>query len=213
MTSDFNADSLSILLSQSRCVHSISPKESDNAYPNVSRITATLQHKLTSIGTIKANLLNKAAMGALSPAQMWQECQAYDEVNAPEAKLNKVENYLANESFPRDRQAQIDDARWVLYIDEAYIEPPFRRRGLSLLALDLLIKELDVRDRCIVLLQAGSILRFGKDERSGSSDAVEICERITRHWKQMGFREWSDSDDAWLCLLTGEAAEDWRCCA
>jgi hypothetical protein len=142
-------------------------------------------------------------MDALSPAEMWQECQAYDEDNAPKAKLNKVENYLANESFPADRQAQVDDARWVLYIDEAYIEPPFRRRGLSLLAIDLLVKELNIGDKCVVVLQAGSIARF-EDERSGSLDAVEVCVRITSHWRRMGFKEWSDSDDAWLCLLTGE---------
>lgn len=29
-------------------------------------------------------------------------------------------------------------------------------------------------------------------------------EKLTRHWKRMGFSEWSDSDDAWLCLYTME---------
>ena len=205
MISDFNADSLSIQLNHTRPRHNISScNEVDHTYPNISRITAMLQHELTSIGTIEANLFDNATMDAIRPAEMWHECQTYDEAHAPGAKLDKVENFLANESFPTARQAQIDEAEWVLYIEEAYIEPPFRRRGLSLLALDLLIKESDVGDKCVVMLQAGSISRFENDEQSGALDAVEACEKITRHWKRMGLEEWSESDDAWLCLLTGE---------
>ena len=142
-------------------------------------------------------------MDALSPSKMWQECQAYDTAHTPSAKLNKVENYLANESFPAEHQAQIDEAEWVLYIDEAYIDPSFRGKGFSLLALDLLIKQLVVGEKCVVLLQAGSIMRFEKDGRTRGLDAVEAYEKIARHWRRMGFHEWSDSDDAWLCLWSG----------
>lgn len=205
MAPDFNSSSLSMQLDQSSCVHdTATSKEFENSYPNIFSITATLQLGSTTGGTIKANLLDKTAMDALCPAEMWQQCQAYNHAYAPFTKLDKVENFLGNESFPKVWQDQIDDAEWVLYIDEAHIDPLFRRRGYSLLALDLLIRELHIGDCCVVLLQAGSIGRFENDKRVEISDAVDACEKIARHWKRMGFREWSDSDDAWLCLLTGE---------
>jgi hypothetical protein len=205
MAPALNATTLSIKLEQCSCIHgTIISSDPNNAYPNISCIKATLyQHLCTPIGNIKASLFNKQAMDALSPSDMWQECQAYDAAHVPEAKLNKVENYLANESFPAEHQSLIDGAEWVLYIDEAYIHPLLRGKSLSLLALDLLIKQLDVGEKCIILLQAGSIVRFEKDERTQRLDALEAYEKIARHWKRIGFHEWSDSDDAWLCLWSG----------
>ena len=196
--------SLSFKLEQCNCIH-IKSTESNNAYPNISCMKADLyNHGVITVGNIKSALLNKRTMEALNPSAMWAECQAYDAAHVPEAKLNKVENYLANESFPSHYQAQIDEAEWVLYIDEVYIDPRFRGKGLSLLTLDLLIQELDVGEKCIVLLQAGSIVRFAKDPRTQVLDALEAYEKIARHWRRMGFREWSDSDDAWLCLWSSD---------
>lgn len=122
MASDFNASSLSIKLSLAICEHNLEDSNKpENSYSNISSITATIQHELIPIGMIKANLFNKAAMEAISPAEMWQQCKVYVEINAPRSQLNKVENFLANQSFPADQQAKIDEAEWVLYIEEAYI--------------------------------------------------------------------------------------------
>lgn len=57
---------------------------------------------------------------------------------------------------------------------------------------------------CIVLLEAGSIIRFEQSEEHRSLSVVEACEKIARHWKRIRFSEWSDSDAAWLCLLTDD---------
>ena len=199
-----DSNSLSLKLEQCNCIH-IKSTEPNNPYPNISCIYVDLyNHGVITGGNIKAALLNKHAMEALSPSAMWAECQAYDGAHVPEAKLNKVENYLANESFPSHYQAQIDEAEWVLYIDEVYIDPCFRGKGLSLLALDLLIQELDVGEKCVVLLQAGCIVRFERDPRSQGVDALEAYEKVARHWRRMGFQEWSDSDDAWLCLWSSD---------
>ena len=140
-------------------------------------------------------------MEAIAPSHMWEECQAYDAAHAG-AKLDKVENYIANENFPAEQQLKLDLAESILFIEEAYINRRFRGQGLSLLALDLLIKELAVGQSCVVLLQTGPINSLATPEGFSAVSATESYEKIARNWRRMGFSEWSYSDDAWLCLCT-----------
>lgn len=199
-------------------------------FPNIFTLTVYLNHTIAGrdeIGYIKVHILDKRAMEAISPSEMWSQCWAYDNYHS-DTKLNKVENFLANESFPRDYQARIDEAKSVLYIEEPFIEPQLRRKGLSLFAVELLIRELGVMEGCVVMLQAGknhpvallaskehmltyslpwrsgSIVRLQHIEAFGGIGTEEASDRLTKHWKQISFLEWSDSDDAWLCLWTSE---------
>lgn len=87
-----------------------SENPSPNITPHTAHLTQTLPNKPPEkIGHVKAHLLNKHAMETLGPAQTWKECQAYDAAYAPDTKLDKVENYLANESFPVEKQRKIGE--------------------------------------------------------------------------------------------------------
>ena len=70
--------------------------------------------------------------------------------------------------------------------------------------LGLLKRNDDAAAAAVVLLQAGPISR--RDCEGGNGDG-EAHEKLTRHWEQLGFQAWSDSDDAWLCL--GEKDRVW----
>lgn len=201
-----NAASVSVKTQSTCCTHDLSSGPgSHESSPNISCFCCTiiLQQQI-SAGTIKVQLLKKAAMDATGLGAMWHECQAYDAAHAPDAKLDKVENYLSNECFPVDKQAYIDSADSILFVEEAYVAPPYRRQGLSLLGVDLLMKQLELDQRCVVLLQAGPINKASDTEVKRGISTAEAYEKIARHWRRMGFQEWSYTDDAWLCLATEE---------
>ena len=150
-----------------------------------------------TVGSVRAYLFNVAEMKRVGgPGQMWHECQEFDAAHDG-TKLDKIENYLANESFPVDRQAQIDEADAVLFIDEVWLEKRYRGQDRGLWAVSQLIEQLSETRSIIVLLQAGPV---SWDNSSKSGD--EAHDKITKHWKRLGFSEWSDSDDAWLCLAS-----------
>jgi len=149
--------------------------------------------------SVRAYLINVAEMKKTGgPGQMWHECQEHDAAYDG-TKLDKIENYLANESFPADRQAQIDEADAVLFIDEVWLEKRHRGQDRGLRAVSQLIEQFSGKGNMIVLLKAGPVLRC-----SSSNSGREAHSKVAKHWKRLGFSEWRDSDDAWLCLHAGE---------
>lgn len=196
-------ETIRVRIDEVNCMHD--KVDSHSEIPHIFCYTATihLPEQLT-IGSIKGQLLRKAEMDNISPNTMWEECQAFDASHAAESKLDKVENYLANECFPPDKQALIDEAESILFVQEVHIHRKFRGQGISLFGIDLLVKQLGVEENCVVLLQAAPLAnKVSKDEEA------EVCaliahEKIARHWKRTGFQEWSWTDDAWLCLSTGK---------
>ncbi|KAK4623763.1 hypothetical protein CLAFUW4_05815 [Fulvia fulva] len=167
-------------------------------HPHIEACTASLRlaQNDTSIGHIYLNILHQAALVRIGPIRMWDECQIYDERHLG-AKLDKVENYLANESFPPDRDLQIRQATCILFIDEVILHPTMRGQGRGLAAVKKVMDALELPDDTVVLLQAGPV----GDTGDGRLDAGE---RIARHWKKLGFQEWSETDESWLCLLLRE---------
>ena len=98
----------------------------------------------------------------------------------------------------------LDSAETILFIEEVFIELELRGHRLSLIAVDRLLVQLGLGKGCIVLLQAGPINRVGSNDNRFGVGATEAFEKIATHWRRMGFSEWSDSDDAWLCLWSEE---------
>ncbi|KAK3657924.1 hypothetical protein LTR22_009151 [Elasticomyces elasticus] len=189
------AQSISLKITQAAC----SP---DHDHPNILTIYAAvdLTHPATTIspseeqGHIKAQLIAVGKMRLTSPQgqAFYHECQAYDTAHSADcARLDKVENFLANESFVGDFGEIVAGAEIVLFIEEAWLHRSLRGKGLSLVMVKEFIKLLTL----VVMLQAGGITRE-------ADNGDESTERLTRHWKKLGFSEWSDSDDAWLLRST-----------
>ncbi|KAK3109217.1 hypothetical protein LTR53_017765, partial [Teratosphaeriaceae sp. CCFEE 6253] len=136
---------------------------------------------------------------------------AYDAAHADAgARLEKVENYLANESFHPRFETRVAEAESVLFVEEVRLHEALRGRDLGFWMVRELIRGLGLGERGVVLLQAGGISREGRggrDRDGGGSGGGESTERLTRYWRRMGFSEWSDSDEAWLCLDPAEAGE------
>lgn len=191
---------ISLRLSQKDCMNN----DSHNSCTHITCYEVfLLQNEDHAIGSIQCQLLHKAGMDAIGLNTMWDECQAYNTSHAPESKLDKVENYLANGCFLPEKQTLIDKAEYILFIEEVYVDSEYRGRGISLLGMELLIAELGVGERCVVLLQAAPLVQVIRtDSQAGDGCAVTAHERIARHWKRMGFEKWSWTDDAWLCLST-----------
>lgn len=188
---------------------------------------ALLIHDTEPIGFIEAQLLRKPPSAPQPTANqsnwMWLQCRAYDTAHSPEAKLHKVENYLSNECFHSDKQPLLDRAAWVLYVEKVFLWPAFRGRRLGLWAVDELIRRLELGESGIAMLEPGPVvLSDGEADwddsvaAKGQSDieagvdaptpdaAEDATEKIRRHWKRMGFAEWSYTDEAWLCLASGD---------
>jgi len=192
-------------------------------HPNIHRITAHLRPNtvppcsgapssvsLLPCGSIKAQLLDTGRMRNTSASsfvpghQFYIQCQAYDADYADQgARLEKVENFLVNESFKPEYEARVADANKVLFIEEVYLYPWMRGEGRSLWMVAKLIRALALGGEAVVLLQAGGVSRevWSSAEGEGGGEGTE---KLTRHWKKTGFSEWSDSDDAWLCLDPAE---------
>jgi GNAT superfamily N-acetyltransferase len=162
-------------------------------------------------GTIKAQLLNAQQMRQQGGRiQMWLECQSFDGVHEG-AKLDKVENHLANESFAvKDRQRDVDEASAILHIEELWAEKSYRGRGLGWWMIERLLQELKMTGDGMVMLQAGPVSRETRDREDDTLEGLRedggesAHEKLARHWKKLGFDEWSDSDDAWLLLKVCE---------
>lgn len=160
--------------------------------------TSSIQH----IGHVKSHMISTHPR-SLDDGSMWAACQAYDESHAPDSKLHKVENYLANESYTTERDAQIRKATAVLFIEEVWLESGWRGRGLGREALDRVIREVVGTQQAVVLLQPGPVGPAARDADGNEMDAGEATARIERCWRKMGFETWSESDESWLCLSVG----------
>lgn len=148
------------------------------------------------IGHIKSYTFSKAAMDLASPNSMWEQSQAFDDLHS--AKLDKIENFLANEGFEALAEERIATAQLVLFIDQVWLETEFRKQGLGLVAVRKAIEALRPgRESTVVMLQAG-------DVGGGRSNAHEAGEKLTKYWGQLGFEPWSESDDSWLLLWLEE---------
>lgn len=187
------------------------------AHPTITSLTATLHHAASSnpIGTITAHLITLNN----NDDNLYTATQAYDHAHPPGAKLHKVWNFLANESFWPERQKVLDEAGWVLYLERVVLGREWRGRGLGLVGVDEVMRVVgEGRGRGIVLLEpgpageehaeeeweegwTGEVGAAGGEVEGGVDDATE---KIARHWRRMGFASWSSSDEAWLCLSSDE---------
>ncbi|KAK5723783.1 hypothetical protein LTR15_005483 [Elasticomyces elasticus] len=178
----------------------------DHDHPNIFTIYAAgnLTPPATTIspseehGHIEAQLIAVGKMRLTSPQgqAFYHECQAYDTAHSEDcARLDKVENFLANESFVGDFGEIVASAETVLFTEEVWLHRSLRGKGLSLVMVKEFIELLTLGNNAVVMLQAGGITRE-------ADNGGESTERLTRHWKKLGFSEWSDSDDAWLLLST-----------
>ena len=149
-----------------------------------------------SIGHIKLYRLDKAKMERIGPAEMWQQCQTYDLMHFG-GKLNKIENFLANESFFDEWQSNIAEAEEIVYIEEVVLKKSARGQGLGLQALTSAIAQLQLPQKTILLLEPGGI---GQLECSHE----EAGAKLAKHWSKLGFRLWSYTDEAWLCVAFEE---------
>lgn len=109
----------------------------------------------TTISQMKLYRQGKAVMKRVSPTEMWQQCQAYDLMHFG-GKLNKIENFLANESF-FERQFVIANAEEVVYVEEVVLHKKARGQGLGLVALSQTIAQLRLPQKTILLLEPGGI--------------------------------------------------------
>lgn len=202
------------------CIHT-DPSEH---HPNITSLTLTLHLRQDTaidhrIGIIQADLLTTSSLN--SNFDFWTECRAFDRAHSPTAKLNKVENYLSNESFYEDKQVVIDRAGWVLYVEIVYLGLEWRGRGWGLIGVERLIGEVERMwkengmGEGVVVLEPGPVrvreewdLDVRDDEEvEGRGDATE---KLARHWKRMGFETWSYTDEAWLCLSTARRPGIWE---
>ncbi|KAK4893958.1 hypothetical protein LTR27_007764 [Elasticomyces elasticus] len=138
------AQSMSLKINQAAC----SPAHD---HPNILTIYAAvdLTPPATTItpseeqGHIKAQLIAVGKMRLTSPQgqQFYHECQAYDVAHSEDcARLDKVENYLANESFIEHFVEIVASADNVLFVEEVWLHRSLRGKGLSLVMVKELIK-------------------------------------------------------------------------
>jgi hypothetical protein len=131
-------------------------------------------------------------MDAIGVNTMWEETQAYDALH-PEGMMDKVDNFVSNEEFPPKRERNFREAHSIVFIENVWLHPDSRGHGRSLHAVRMALLKVGVPNETVVLLQAGSM-------EETQMDVTEANERLTAHWKKLGFEPWSPSDDAWLCL-------------
>ncbi|KAF2162940.1 hypothetical protein M409DRAFT_26793 [Zasmidium cellare ATCC 36951] len=175
-----------------------SPPSCQLRHPNIKAYTAKIH--LTNlnpnphpIGHIDLYLFHKSKMPTLSPNRMWEECHSFSP-HHPGTKLDKIENYLANESFSTEGHEKIERAEVVLFIDQVWLEARWRGKGRGLVAVSEAVKALQVPRKGVVMLQAG-------DAGGGRiGDVQDAGERLTRHWRRLGFEAWSESDPSWLLV-------------
>ncbi|KAH9810924.1 hypothetical protein Tdes44962_MAKER05951 [Teratosphaeria destructans] len=185
--------------------NSICANPACNNHRNIQALSGHLIISNATAGSLKAQLLFAAQMRTRNGLnQMWQECQDFDACTEA-AKMEKVENYLVNESFAlKGRQRDVDQASMILHIEEVWLERLYRGEARGLWMLRELARQLRLPGDVVVMLQAGPLSREEQGQETPESDGKSAHERIACHWKKLGFDEWSDSDDAWLCLRVDE---------
>lgn len=175
------------------------PSCSHQTHPGITSFLTTLTSSSScsqQIGHIKTHII-ECTPHSLDDDSMWTACQSYDAAHAPDAKLDKVENYLANESFPAEIEELIRSVEVVVFVEEVWLEPGWRGRGLGREVLGRVLRQWR---KAVVLLQPGPVGPAVKGREVGADEATE---RIERGWRRMGFEAWSGSDGSWLCLCIG----------
>lgn len=172
--------------------------QEDHEFIRHFRASIRPEYYALELGHIHMYTLDKAAMERASVTAMWKQSQVYDDSHLG-SSLAKVENFLSNESFPADLEAKIVDAEYILVISAVVLYKQWLRGyGHGLDALEMAINDLKwLPRRTIAMLQAGAI---GTDTRP----AELAGEKLTKHWKRLGFEPWSDSDDSWLLVALDE---------
>ena len=165
------------------------------SYINIAshEVRINLHDSPTPVGRLVVRVLEKSIMDAVNKNEMFRQCQAFDNGNDG-ALLLLVEHFINEETFSPDKRAKIDNAGSILFIEEAYVDPRYRKHGVSLFAVDLLVDELGFGEGNIAILYASPI-----DLPTGLS-VVEASDKLVRHWKRMGFEKWSNNPDSWLGL-------------
>lgn len=182
---------VSVDMKDMECIESNCQETHPNVRAYLADIRSTEQQE--RIGFVKVFTLNKAGMDCISPRQMYEEGHIYDDMHSG-AQIHKVENFLENEDFYSERDAQVAQAEMFIFVEEVLLEKRFRgTRGRGLAAVREALLRLGPPAKSVVLLQAGST-----DE--SEYDTFQTDDKLTRYWGNMGFGVWSDSDPAWLCL-------------
>lgn len=192
-------------LALSNDAHACATIHASDEHPHITSLVCRilLASPGQQIGHVKAHLIDTEAC-ALDDGRLWSACQAYDAAHAPVSMLEKVDNYLANESFAAHHERFIRAGQRVVYVEEVWLEPGWRGRGLGRQALARVIAELvGSGEMAVVLLQPGPVGEAVRDAQRREIDAGEATERIARYWGRMGFEAWSESDESWLCLAVG----------
>jgi hypothetical protein len=181
---------MKISLTINDCTHT----ESEHEHPNIQSITANFtlpeaahpleRYKPSPIGTIDAYTFNTASMCSISTAQFWLECQQYD--NAHGTKLDKIENFLGNDSFKPAYESKVATAETIVFIDKVWLTAAYRgqRRGHAMVRS--LLEALDLPGHTVTMLQAGGLSLAAQPVDEMDGDATE---KLTRYWKAMGFSD------------------------
>ncbi|EMC98221.1 hypothetical protein BAUCODRAFT_417087 [Baudoinia panamericana UAMH 10762] len=185
-----------LYLGRAACEH-----RDEQEHPHITNFAATLYLHLPlsadklnfsadhPAGMLKGQLLDAANMRNICLGQMWLECQAYDVAHCDEGtKLNKVENYLANELFKPEYEGKVATAKKVLHIESVWVEERLRGQGLGRWMVAEIIHQLGLKDvPAIVLLQAGPLARERRcvDGATIATPARRDCgtahEKLTRY--------------------------------
>lgn len=201
-------------LTQTHCGES----KCQEQHPNVKAYSAVirLDRSMIKIGHVRLYTLDKATMDTIDAGQMLEEALAFDDMHSG-AQINKIENFLSNETFFKDRANQLDEAQRFVFVEEVWLEEVQRGRGRGLVAVRSALSLLGLPSKSVIFLQADST-------DSSRYNVFEADKKLTRHWAKLGFGVWSDSDPAWLCLSLqdevyglvalhdqpGDLAERWR---
>lgn len=89
-------------------------------------------------------------------------------------KLDKIENYLANESFLEDAQKRISSSAAVVYIQEVWLEKQWRGRELGLEAVRKALEKLSLPAETIAILEPGPV-------RETTCTADEAGQKLAAH--------------------------------
>lgn len=75
----------------------------------------------------------------------------------------------------------------ICYIDSIFLEPQFRRRGLSLLVLDTVVKTFEKAGANNIVLHAGVMTDVKHFTADGTEDQHDAVERLEKHFGKLGF--------------------------
>ena len=149
-----------------------------------------LNNDSTPIGNLIVRVIEKTVMDRVGKDdEFYRQCKAF--ANGYGGALDDLAERLVKDqekTFSPDKEPKILDAEDILFIEEAYLDKLYQGHGVSLLAVDLLIKKLNLGEGSVAILHPGAI-GAGK---LGVSD-VEAAEKLATHWMRMGFEQWSST--------------------